>query len=648
MGESTVLAGGRQTALVSFVFTVALFPAIARAWIYPEHRDIAVVAIGKLSTLDAEVLQRLWDEGRQGYPGKLCEKLSEGDQGLKPACIDFAAFAALSGDHSCSPQQVLTQVLTSDWILKVARVSAETKAALAAAKTREAKLNESATNNLKLQVVDPEYATRAGANNAHFLLPRTSNVLTTYVQSCLIEGAPLNALGLYGQYHVAALALAQQHAVAPSPGLDGAQEARQVLALEGFALHFLEDIYSSGHDVGTWGTAAWRKGTHDYYSEFGIDAVDWNGRSIIAFGDSNMKPADLERASNAVAASLHQLARALSPGDVLGQAAQRFGPGAQAMLTFDSCKEIGQPTAKTAENLGPYFADQVGAMPIPALGRGEVHAPRFRDELGLFVGAFGSLSGGVTWGSVTGTAATGTVSAGLRVGVGADSLTGLVGTGIAFLEVGISGATEQKNSCGTAPGCAALGTAALYPAVPSRTGLVLGLRLPFWIIPGDLLILGPVLALTSMDDLTKVGVAAASGGLIPYERSFRTGVGIFQVILGREAQATFYGGVSELLSVVPIGNYPDGSLEYGVVQFKSVDLDFPVIEWTPFRTFETQLTFAAALQLGFGLGIPTSTEVLAPAGYNGFEAGTAWSIYLRGIFDARYFLGSREDLNPSQ
>jgi hypothetical protein len=184
--------------------------------------------------------------------------------------------------------------------------------------------------------------------------------------------------------------------------------------------------------------------------------------------------------------------------------------------------------------------------------------------------------------------------------------------------------------------------------VPSRTGLVLGLRLPFWIIPGDLLILGPVLALTSMDDLSKVGVAAASGGLIPYERSFRTGVGIFQVILGREAQATFYGSVSELLSVVPIGTNPDGSLEYGVVQFKSINLDFPVIEWTPFRTFETQLTFAAALQLGFAVGIPTSTEVLSPAGYNGFQAGTAWSIYLRGLFDGRYFLGSREDLNPSQ
>jgi len=280
-----------------------LSPSLARAWIYPEHRDIATEAIARLSPADRKALEALWKEAHPALPPTTCEPLSAGDQGLKPTCIDFAAFPALSGDHSCSPKEVLEKVLPSKWILEVARVSAETKAALASSGTRNERLNAAATNNLKLQVADPEYATRAGANNAHFLLPRTGDNLLAYVQTCIAEGAPLNALGLYAQYHIAALALAQSLASGAIPPAERAAAARDVLALEGFSLHWLEDIYSSGHDVGTWGNAAWRKGTHDYYCEFGIDTVDWRGRTVVAYGDAHITPADLGRGSTGVAAS---------------------------------------------------------------------------------------------------------------------------------------------------------------------------------------------------------------------------------------------------------------------------------------------------------------------------------------------------------
>lgn len=628
----------------SFVVVAAILaPSVARAWIYPEHRDIAAAAVERLSPSERAALEKLWADARPAFPPKVCVPLSAGDQGLRPECIDFPAFPALSGDHSCSPKALAEKVLSSEWVLDVARASAETKAALAGSGTRVERLNASATNNLKLQVVDPEYATRAGANNAHFLLPRTGDDLNAYVISCLTQGAPLNALGLYGQYHLAALGLAQRLASGDVPAAERVAMARDVIALEGFALHWLEDIYSSGHDVGTWGNAAWRKGTHDYYSEFGVDTVDWNGRTVLAYGDSNMKPADLERASTALAASLRQLASALRPGDDLGQMAQSWGPGAEAILAFDSCNEVGQPsTNKPLKGVGPHFADQVGRMPRPSLGPGEIHLPRYRDELGPFVGAYGTLSGGVTWGSAAGTSATGSVGAGARLGFGADSLTGLVGTGIAFVEVGLLAETAQQNQCGTAPGCATVGSAALFPRIPARTGLSMGIRMPFWVIPGDMIILGPILALASPAALSKVGVEAASGGLIPYERSIRTDAGIFQVIAGREMRVILFGLGNPLTGVVPNGTLPDGSSQYAVIQYTSVQLEFPVMEWTPFRTFATQLTFAAQLQLGFSVALPSAQVVYPTPGP--FSSNPAWSVWLRGTFDGRYFFGSREDL----
>ncbi len=634
----------RPLAATLIAIAGGLAPGVASAWIYPEHRDIAVEAIRRLAPADLATLERLWTEALPGYPAKLCPTVSAGDQGLEPSCIDFPAFPALSGDHSCSPKDVLEHVLPSDWIVGVARVSAETKASLASATTRSAKLNATATNNLKLQVTDPDYATRAGANNAHFSLPRESEDMGAYVVACIAEGAPLNSLGLYAQYHIAALALAQQLASGQVPDAERAAAARDVLVLEGFSLHWLEDIYAAGHHAGTWGGVAWRKGTHDYYDEFGIDFVDWTGRPLVAFGDGYMSPADLERASRAVAVSLSQLAGALRPGNELGRRAQHWGPGVAAVRALDSCKAMSQPPSN-GPTLWSYFQDQVERMPKPSMGPGEVHLPRFRDELGPFVSVFGAVGGGVGFGSAAGTSFTGNLAAGLRFGFGADSLTGSIGTGIGFLEVGFVSQSAQRGDCGSDPGCAALGPAAFFPRVPARSGFDLGLRMPFWVLPGDMLILGPVLFFADKQALGKVAVEAASGGHWPYERSFVTGAGIFQFIAGREFRVVLMGLLNDPpIAILPSGTLPDGTSQYAVVQYKEIQLQFPVMEWTPFRTFATQLTFATQVQLGFSVGL-VSTNILFPAGAS-FSTGAPWQIWIRGIFDGRYFMSSREDLQP--
>ncbi|HWE22779.1 MAG TPA: hypothetical protein VG496_02450, partial [Myxococcales bacterium] len=276
----------RERAAICALFCGALAPA-ARAWIYPEHRDIAVAGIAALSSSERDALQRLWTQARTALPNRFCEGITAGDQGMKPACIDFAAWPALAGDHSCSPRHLSRQVVPGDWVLAVAKIAAETKASLAKAQGRVETLNAIAGSNLELQRADPEYATRAGANNAHFLLPRTNSDALAYLKTATAGGAPLNALGLYVQYHLAALAAAADlRANATDAAL--ADKSRDVLALEGFALHWLEDSYAAGHVVGTWGNVAWRKGTHDYYSEFGIDTTDWAGNSIVVFGAAHM------------------------------------------------------------------------------------------------------------------------------------------------------------------------------------------------------------------------------------------------------------------------------------------------------------------------------------------------------------------------
>ena len=355
---------------MALALALATVPTGAGAWIYPEHRDIATEAIAQLSPADRAGLEALWKEARTVLPPTTCEPLSAGDQGLKPTCIDFAAFPALSGDHSCSPKEVLEKVLPSKWILDVARVSAETKAALASSGTRDERLNAVATNNLKLQVVDPEYATRAGVNTPHFLLPRTGDDLRAYVKSCITEGVPLNALGLYAQYHIAALGLAQRLASGAIPPAERAAAARDVLALEGYSLHWLEDIYSSGHDVGTWGNDAWRKGTHDYYSEFGIDTVDWRGRTVVAYGDAHMTLADLKRGATGVAVESAAAGWRPAAGRRTGAARAVLGSRAGCHPRLGFLQGHGPAGARRHESNGAPFRRPARADASPGHGAG--------------------------------------------------------------------------------------------------------------------------------------------------------------------------------------------------------------------------------------------------------------------------------------
>jgi len=329
--RSTVVAG------VLVALSVIGWAGPARAWVYPEHRDIAVLAVDKLDAERKVLFDRLWREARTGQEQRLCEQAADSKQGVAPACIDWAAFAAIAGDHSCSSKNMLDNVLKTDWILQVADVSAQLKIDLGRiAVTARPELNVRDKNliadvqrvmedeglradrqnalrtaDTRLQRADVEYATRAGANGAHFLLPRprTDTTPKEYAELTLSPGAEISAVGVYAWFHLSALQKATRLATEQLAPAERQALARAMLADEGFALHFLQDTYAAGHVAGTWGDVSQRKGTHDYYNEAGLEVFTWNGgsESMVLMGDAHMRPQDAERAATAVRTSLQQL-----------------------------------------------------------------------------------------------------------------------------------------------------------------------------------------------------------------------------------------------------------------------------------------------------------------------------------------------------
>ena len=86
--------------LLAFSFLCTAGPAFA--WVYPEHRDISILAVSTLDPEHRAIFDELWAEARVGNEKRLCAQGADSAQGVKPECIDWAAMPAISGDHSCS------------------------------------------------------------------------------------------------------------------------------------------------------------------------------------------------------------------------------------------------------------------------------------------------------------------------------------------------------------------------------------------------------------------------------------------------------------------------------------------------------------------------------------------------------------------
>jgi hypothetical protein len=182
------------------------------------------------------------------------------------------------------------------------------------------------------------------------------------------------------------------------------------------------------------------------------------------------------------------------------------------------------------------------------------------------------------------------------------------------------------------PDIAAIG-GNLTAAIPSRTGLTARLRMPFYLVPGDLILLSPVL-LFSPSTYGNIAVTAGNGGLIPWQAGMATRFGRFQFVLGREVGFTFYGAWGNDRVMAP----PAAAGEPArLVAYESIALDLPVLEYRPYRAFDSNQSSTVLFVLFTSVDIPWSASVAAPAGAPNVDLSTVWSVGLRLVFDWRYY-----------
>jgi hypothetical protein len=274
-------------------------------------------------------------------------------------------------------------------------------------------------------------------------------------------------------------------------------------------------------------------------------------------------------------------------------------------------------------------------MPIPFRGDGPGSLPRYHAEIGPFAAlvAGGSLagSGGSFDDLDTGGELIDSLSLGLRVGLGLEELLTDSGDGLIFLEGGVAMSSKEPTDC---PECSP-GLGNLLPRVPARSGIQARFRAPFWLIPGDLIVAAPFLLLTSKDSFTEMAAAAATGGLVPWQRRFHTPVGSFQAVLGREVGATFYGFTGGLDELFTLDAEKDDVL---IVGFRSVLVEVPILEYQPFRYYGSRQTLGIRFQFGAGFDKPLKVRVLDPPGARPPSLHTRYFGYVRLVFEGRRYL----------
>jgi hypothetical protein len=593
--------------------TIAIFINIKEsyAWVYPEHRQIALIAIQKLNPEERALLDKLWAEANKNYLNRLTVSVIEPDQGVKPTKLDYASWTAISGDHSCSPELMLNTVLHTDWILKVADIAAQLKIDLANAKDRSHQINAIRNSDIRLQRADAEYATRAGSNNVHFLLarPKVDTDLKDYLTACLSSGSPLNALGAYSWFHLSALLKAGRYANEKLSPDEKSALMLSALADEAFALHFLEDVYASGHIAGTWGDASVRKGTHDYYNEKGLEVATWDGKRMVLRGDAFMRPEDAEVAANNVKLSLEQLIDAAS-----GKIQIDYKSDAIASInkpdSLNVCVNNAMPSRDKSN--GKYLLAILANTPVPGLSNGLGELPRFRSEMGTFIGISSSLNTNAIFGgygkSQTQNGAIGGIEANLRFGLGLDGVLNEAGDGLVFIQFG-----WKQNGASTTrfvnTDIATGHSNSITAAIPGQSAYNFRMRMPFFLIPGDLLVVGPILYLFSPKKAAAMAVTAGNGGLIPWQAGIATRIGRFQFILGREVGVSLYGLNTPVQAIL----IPVADKRFTLVSYKSTELDFPILEYQPFRRSFSQVQSSSFLvQLTGGVNIPHGATVINP------------------------------------
>ena len=292
----------------------------------------------------------------------------------------------------------------------------------------------------------------------------------------------------------------------------------------------------------------------------------------------------------------------------------------------------------TREDYLHVYAVDLGEVlrptPVPGLGPGLGAMPRFRSEVGPFLGLAGaidarSIDGGFT--PSDGHGFVGGVDLAFRAGLGLDGVMSDAGDGLVFLSLGLRGDSASSNKISDTSLATAAGN--LAAAVPARMGVSTRLRMPYYVIPGDLLLMAP-LYFISPKSYTAMAVTSGNGGLLHWQSAWATGIGRFQFVLGREIGVTFYGAIGDDRVIAPPETVGGPAR---IVSFHSTAYDFPIFEYRPYRSFASNQSSTVMVQLFANADVPRSVKVTAPVGAVTPELNTIWSFGLRLVFDWRYY-----------
>ena len=252
----------------------------------------------------------------------------------------------------------------------------------------------------------------------------------------------------------------------------------------------------------------------------------------------------------------------------------------------------------------------------------------------MFIGAVAALHGSTVNGGFgvnqNSPGAIGGIDAGIRVGVGLEGVMHGGGDGLVFLDFGWRQDASSSMKYGDSPILEEGGQ--FTAAIPGREAYNFRIRMPFFLVPFDLLITSPLFFI-SPETYAGMAVTAGLGGLIPWQAGIETGIGRFQFILGREIGLSLYGRSKTIdVMLLPIGNN-----QTALLNFRSTKLDFPVVEYRPFRTFSSDQSSSLVLQLNFGVEFPHNEIIKYPEGIDKPELEPVWYVGLRTAFDWRYY-----------
>lgn len=614
-----------------------------KAWVYPEHRDITVAAVLKLDSVRRKQLDSLWSWARVGHEQRLPSSIVIQVLPEKPVFIDWGAWPAIAGDHSCSSADMLNTILYSHWIIDVARIAEQFKRKAYMVTDEFVRQNALRDQDLQLQRADPGYATRAGSNNVHFLLPRETAMdeKFEYLQGCLSQGGEINALAAYAWYHYRAMAKAKR---LNTPNLSPSERSRLALAAladEAFAVHFLEDVFAAGHVTGTWGPTSVRKGTHDYYNEHGYETLTWGNKPIVLLGDAYLHAENIDSPAAAVRTSLEQVIDAFAGGNsLLGHEfndRETQGLFVSEPDSLDVCSNADIPGKVASSLLKDQFLAVLDQTPVPALKAGRGELPRFRTELGGFIGFSASVRASAWNDDFDHLKMKPFVIASeglnLRLGFGLDGVTSAANDGSVFVEVGV--ANDNSSPKDITFDTTARFTDALS-SIPARSSISTRIRMPYYLIPGDLILGALLVAPFSVETYQQMVAAAVAGGFIPWQAGVLTPLGRLQFVLGREVGLHFYGYSSNPLRIRMSNTSVSNKTISDAVELRSIQVEAPVLEWRPFRVFSIDQSTTMVVQFYVTSEIPlywrsTSTPAIS------YQLPSIWGGGIRATFDWRYY-----------